>query len=163
MYIHSFKSIVDLPSFSTFQKGEVADGAQFTITDSCRVTARKTGSLYQLASSPPDCVNLAILLEKVLPKGKANFESTTFMTLEYIIIRSISLDTSTKGVEIAAAYTGTATLIKGILTVSNIRVGLSFVWTRSQKFTFDIGATFSIGNVPIDIRLIRNEEGESLY
>ena len=82
------------------------------------------------------------------------------MTLEHIIIRSLSLDTATKGVEIAASYTGTATLIKDILTVSNIRVGLSFVWTRSQKFTFDIGATFTVGDVPIDLRLIRNEEGE---
>ncbi len=153
-------SLQDLPSFKTFQSGKVSDGTSFKLNDNCRVTAKKTGTLYQLGSNPPDCINLAILLEKVLPKDKANFESTTFMTLEHIIIRSISLDTSTKGVEIAAAYTGKATLIKDILTVSNIRVGLSFVWTRSQKFTFDIGATFAVGSVPIDIRLIRNEGGK---
>jgi hypothetical protein len=70
------------------------------------------------------------------------------------------LDTATKQVEIAAAYTGTATLIKDILTLSNIRVELSFVWAQSQTFTFDIGGTFSIGNVPVDVRLIRNEEGK---
>ena len=105
-------------------------------------------------------MNLKILLEKVLPEDKTNFESTTFMTLEHVIIRSVSLNTATKGVEIAAAYTGTATLIKDILTVSNIRVELSFVWTRSQKFTFDLAATFSIGSIPIDMRLIRNEEGK---
>ena len=131
----------------------------FKVTDSCQVKAKKTGNLYQLGANPPDCMNLKILLEKVLPKGKANFESTTFMNLEHIIIRSISLDTSTKGVEIAAAYTGTLTLIKDILTLSNARVELSFVWTRPQKFTFDISATFTIGDVPINSRLLRNEKG----
>ena len=141
------------------QVGDRDEGKTFKLTDTCTVKAKKAGSLYQLGANPPDCVNLKILLEKVLPKGKTNFESTTFMTLEHIIIRSISLDTSTKGVEIAAAYTGTVTLIKDILTLSNVRVGLSFVWTRSQKFTFDIAATFTIGSVPIDLRLIRNEEG----
>jgi hypothetical protein len=105
-------------------------------------------------------VNLANLLDIVLPKGKAHFEFTNFMTLERIIIRSVSLNTATKQVEMAAAYTGTATLIKDILTVSNIRVSLSFVWTQSQKFTFDIGGTFSIGDVPVNMRLIRNEEGK---
>ena len=131
----------------------------FKVTDSCQVKAQKTGNLYQLGANPPDCVNLKILLEKLLPKGKANFESITFMNLEHIIIRSISLDTSTKGVEIAAVYTGTLTLIKDILTLSNARVELSFVWTRPQEFTFDISATFTIGDVPINSRLIRNEEG----
>ncbi len=131
----------------------------FKVTDSCQVKAQKTGNLYQFGSNPPDCVNLKILLEKLLPKGKVNFESITFMNLEHIIIRSISLDTSTKGVEIAAVYTGTLTLIKDILTLSNARVELSFVWTRPQEFTFDISATFTIGDVPINSRLIRNEEG----
>ena len=131
----------------------------FKVTDSCQVKAQKTGSLCQLAANPPDCVNLKILLEKVLPKGKTNFESITFMNLEHIIIRSISLDTSTKGVEIAAAYTGTVTLVKDILTLSNVRIELSFVWTQPEKFTFDISATFTIGDVPVNSRLIRNEEG----
>ena len=158
--VEEVEEAATLPSFEEFQKESVNDGTSFKLNDACSVTAKKTEKLYQLSSSPPDCVNLAILLEKVLPKGKANFESTTFMTLEHIIIRSVSLNTATKGVEIAASYTGTATLIKDILTVSNIRVGLSFVWTRSQKFTFDIGATFTVGDVPIDLRLIRNEEGK---
>ena len=83
--------------------------------------------------------------------------STKFMNLEHIIIRSIHVDIRTKAVELAAAYTGT--LITDILTVSDVRVGLSFVSKRSQKFTFDIRGTFSVGNVPIDMRLIRNEEG----
>ena len=148
-----------LPSFEDLPEKVNDEGKSFKITDTCQVNAKKTGTLYQLGASPPDCVNLKILLEKALPKGKANFESTTFMHLEHIIIRSISLDTSTKGVDIAAAYTGTVTLIKDILTMSNVRIGLSFVWTRSQKFTFDIGATFTIGDVPIDLKLIRNEEG----
>ena len=82
------------------------------------------------------------------------------MTLENIIVKSLSLDTSTKGVEISAAYTGTATLIENILTVSNIRISLSFVWTRSQKFQFEISATFAVGEVPIDLTLIRNEKGK---
>jgi hypothetical protein len=149
-----------LPTFEEFQSGSVSDGTSFKVTDGCSVTASKTGSLYQLGASPPYCVNLKMLLEKVLPKDKTNFESDTFTTLEHIIIRTVSLNTATKGVEIAAAYTGTATLIEDILTVSNIRVELSFVWTRSQKFTFDLAATFSVGSVPIDIRLIRNEEGK---
>jgi hypothetical protein len=153
-------SIPFLSSFQEFLSGKVSDGTSFKITDNCRVTASKTGTLYQLGSNPPDCVNLAILLERVLPNDKAKYESTAFLTLEDIIIRSISLDTSTKGVEIAAAYTGTATLIEDILTIANIRVQLSFVSTRSDKFNFDISGTFSIGVEPVDVKLIRNEEGK---
>ena len=82
------------------------------------------------------------------------------MTLENIIIRSVSFDNGTKEVNIAAAYTGTITLIQDILTVSNIRVALSFFWTKSQKFQFDISAKFSVGDVPIDMRLIRDEQGK---
>ena len=85
--------------------------------------------------------------------------STKFMDLEHIIIRSVHMDIRTEAIELAAAYTGTITLIEDILTVSDVRVGLSFVSRRSQKFTFDIRGTFSVGNVPIDMRLIRNEEG----
>ncbi|XP_028405118.1 uncharacterized protein LOC114527617 [Dendronephthya gigantea] len=147
-----------LPSFEEFQQLAI-DGTTFKVTDTCNAVVSKTDTLYQLSPNPTDCINLAILLEKVLPNGKANFVSTTFMTLENIIIRSLSLDTSTKGVEIVAAYKGTATLIKDILTLSNIRAGLSFVWTRPQKFTFDIAATFSVGDVPVKVRLIRNEQG----
>ncbi|CAB3996011.1 Hypothetical predicted protein [Paramuricea clavata] len=148
-----------LPSFEKFQSGEVSDEKSYKINDDCNATVKNIEKLYQIGASPPDCINLKMLLEKVLPKDKTNFESTTFMALEHIIIRSVSLNTATKGVEIAAAYTGTATLIKDILTVSNIRVELSFVWTRSQKFTFDLAATFSIGSAPIDMRLIRNDKG----
>ena len=81
------------------------------------------------------------------------------MSLEKIIIKTVSLDTSTKRVEIAAIYEGTATLIKDILTISDIHIALSFVWTRSQEFQFDISASFSIGDAPIHVNLIRNKEG----
>ncbi|CAB4004337.1 Hypothetical predicted protein [Paramuricea clavata] len=148
-----------LPNFETFQSGEIDGGVEFKVTEGCSVTVSKTGTLYQLGSSPPDCVNLANLLDFVLPNGKANFEFDNFMTLDRIIIRTFSLDTATKQVDIAAAYTGTATLIQDILTLSNLRVELSFVWAQSQTFTFDIRGTFTFGDVPVDVRLIRNEEG----
>lgn len=95
----------------------------------------------------------------MLPDDQGIFASTEFMDLERVIIRSAHMDVRTNVIELAAAYTGTMTLIEDILTVSNVRVGLSFVSMRAQKFTFDIRGTFSVGNAPIDMRLIRNEEG----
>lgn len=119
----------------------------------------KTENLYQFTSSPLDCVNLAMLLAKVLPNSKVDFESTTFMTLENIVIRSFSLDISNQEVRISAGYTDTVTLIDDILTISNIRVEFSFLWTRWEKFEFNMAGSFSVGSTPVDIRVIRNEQG----
>ena len=129
------------------------------LSSDCHAKGSQSGTIFQLTGEPIDCINLKLLLNTWLIDDLGSFVSTKFMNLEHIIIRSIYMDYSTKAVELAGVYTGTITLIEDILTVSDVRVGLSFVSRRSQKFTFDIRGTFSVGSVPIDMRLIRNEEG----
>ena len=129
------------------------------ITPDCILDISVAANAAQGRGHPTDCINLKLLLNAWLPDDRGSFVSTKFMDLEHIIIRSVHMDIRTEAIELAAAYTGTITLIEDILTVSDVRVGLSFVSRRSQKFTFDIRGTFSVGSVPIDMRLIRNEEG----
>ena len=126
---------------------------QFKVSDGCDATVSKADSMYQISSDPESCMNFANLLTLILPEDKGNFamDSPGFMTLENIILKSLSFDKATKMVDIAASYNGTVSIIPGMLAISNINLQIVFNSTHSDSWKFDISAFITIGTIVIGI------------
>ena len=144
-----------LPSLDQFLGASSTDdlAGQFKVSDDCDADVSKADTLYQVSSNPANCINFANLLTLILPKDKGNFamDSPGFMTLENIIVKSLSFDKATKMVDIAASYSGTVSIIPEILTISNINLQIVFTSTHSDSWKFDISASVTIGTVVIGI------------